>query len=55
MRAVVDNDGDGFTNADGDCDDTNPNIHPNAWRSADVDQNCNGDNDFDQDADGFKT
>jgi hypothetical protein len=41
---MQDNDGDGFTEADGDCDDTNPNIHPAAVEICNdgIDNNCNG-------------
>ena len=48
-----DADGDGFTEAEGDCDDSDPNTGPNAteiWYDG-VDQNCNGDNDYDEDGD----
>jgi hypothetical protein len=42
--AIVDNDGDGFTEAWGDCDDEDARIHPNAeeicWDG--TDNNCNG-------------
>ena len=50
-----DADGDGFTESDGDCDDSDPNtspIAPEIWYDG-IDQNCNGDNDFDEDGDGF--
>ena len=49
-----DADGDGFTEADGDCDDADGSINPNAvevYYDA-VDQNCDGANDFDSDGDG---
>ncbi|MFH0819076.1 MAG: putative metal-binding motif-containing protein, partial [Patescibacteria group bacterium] len=39
----------------GDCDDSNPAIHPNAteiWYDG-VDQNCDRKNDYDQDGDGY--
>ena len=40
----LDQDGDGFTELTNDCDDTNPNVHPDAleicWN--DIDDNCNG-------------
>jgi len=43
----VDNDGDGWTIADGDCDDDNPDIHPDAEEveGDGVDSNCNSDDD----------
>lgn len=43
----VDNDEDGYTPSDGDCDDNNPEVHPDApERPGDgVDSNCNGDDD----------
>ncbi len=40
----LDQDGDGFTELTNDCDDTNPNVHPDApeicWNG--IDDNCNG-------------
>ncbi len=50
---IVDVDGDGFTTLS-DCDDSNPDINPDAveiWYDG-IDQNCDGLNDFDQDMDG---
>jgi hypothetical protein len=50
-----DSDGDGYIAAS-DCDDDNPNIHPEAVEGCDgLDQNCNGDIDegFDADRDGY--
>lgn len=43
----VDNDGDGFAEADGDCNDTDPLIHPEAEETAGdgTDSNCNGEDD----------
>ncbi len=56
----IDDDGDGITDAQGDCDDTNPNINPNAGEICGdgVDQNCDGIDpicleDIDNDGDGF--
>ena len=42
-----DNDGDGYTPEDGDCDDNNPDIHPDAREIVGdgVDSNCNGEDD----------
>jgi hypothetical protein len=54
---VSDNDGDGFAEVDGDCDDSDPNVHPAADEdcSTAIDDNCNGfvnDNEPDKDGDG---
>ena len=40
----TDDDGDGFTENQGDCDDTDPTIHPNATEVCGdgIDQDCNG-------------
>jgi hypothetical protein len=57
LEARLDRDGDGYEAAqwDGaDCDDADPDVHPNAaeaWYDG-VDENCDGANDFDQDGDG---
>ena len=42
-----DNDGDGYTPEDGDCDDNNAEIYPDAREIAGdgVDSNCNGEDD----------
>ncbi len=56
-----DNDGDGFTEKQNDCDDTNPNINPNATDICEdgIDQNCDGSDasctaeDTDDDKDGY--
>jgi|GEM_PF-7092653 len=53
--STSDDDGDGFSENDGDCDDNIPYIHPNAeeiWYDG-IDQNCDGFSDFDRDQDGF--
>ena len=53
--ADEDVDGDGFSPADGDCNDENPSIHPGAPESCDdVDSDCDGslvDEDIDTDGD----
>jgi hypothetical protein len=43
--AYVDDDGDGWTEAEGDCDDADPNVNPDAPETAgdDVDSDCDGD------------
>jgi hypothetical protein len=54
--ASADLDGDGYSEAEGDCDDTDPWVHPEAadfWYDG-VDGDCDGANDFDQDADGYE-
>jgi N-acetylneuraminic acid mutarotase len=39
----VDHDGDGFTECEGDCDDTRANVHPGATESCDgLDNDCDG-------------
>jgi hypothetical protein len=53
-----DGDGDGFSIDDGDCNDTNAAVNPDATEVCDsVDNNCNGliDEGFDADADGFSS
>jgi hypothetical protein len=50
----ADEDGDGFSAAE-DCDDNDPNIYPEAedvWYDA-TDSDCAGNDDYDQDGDGF--
>ncbi len=50
----VDDDGDGFTVEDGDCDDADASIHPGAedtWYDG-VDTNCDEASDYDADGDG---
>ena len=49
-----DADGDGFTEADGDCDDTDASTNPSATETYydGVDSNCDGYSDFDADGDG---
>ncbi len=52
----VDADGDGYTTCGGDCDDTNPAIHPGAPEICNgIDDTCDGriDEGFDQDGDGY--
>lgn len=52
----TDNDNDGYTGTDGDCDESNPNVNPAATEICDaIDNNCNGaiDEGFDSDNDGF--
>lgn len=54
----VDNDGDGFSPADGDCNDENASVYPGAPDPCDgVDQDCDGevDEEFDKDDDGWTT
>ena len=58
--AELDKDGDGFTPAQGDCDDNNASVHPNAQDipSNGIDENCDGadsidPNLLDKDSDGF--
>lgn len=49
-----DKDGDGFTPNEGDCDDDNDSIYPEAadeWYDG-VDSDCAGNSDYDQDQDG---
>ncbi len=51
----LDDDGDGFSIADGDCDDSNANSYPGAdeiWYDG-VNQDCGEEQDFDADGDGF--
>ena len=51
-----DSDGDGTGPAGGDCDDGDPTIHPGAdevWRDG-RDNDCAGDDDFDEDGDGHR-
>ncbi len=55
--SCVDDDGDGWTQCDGDCDDADAAIHPGAAETCDdgIDSNCDGqaDEQADNDADGF--
>ncbi len=57
---IVDADGDGYDRAESggdDCDDDDNRVNPGAselWYDG-VDQNCNGDSDYDQDKDGYES
>ena len=46
VALAADEDGDGYTVADGDCDDSNADVHPNRQESCEVgeqiDNDCNG-------------
>ncbi len=49
--------GPGFSSLNGDCDDTEPSAYPGAsevWYDG-IDQDCNYDDDYDQDHDGFRS
>ncbi len=51
-----DPDGDGFDNSQGDCDDTDPRVHPYVTEICDgIDNDCDGEIDegFDRDGDGY--
>lgn len=52
--SAYDDDGDGFSEDDGDCDDTNPAAHPHAEEKYydNVDEDCAGGDDNDADRDG---
>jgi len=52
---TTDVDGDGYSVADGDCDDNDPAVHPGAPDEPydGLDSNCDGLSDFDWDGDGF--
>ncbi len=50
----VDHDGDGYSSGTGDCDESDPSIHPGAvetWYDG-IDQDCNELSDYDSDLDG---
>ena len=44
---IIDDDGDGFAEMDGDCDDSDPAVHPEAKETPGdgVDSNCDGEDD----------
>ena len=43
LDAIYDDDGDGYSECDGDCDDTNVSVHPGAPEICDgLDDNCDG-------------
>jgi hypothetical protein len=54
----VDNDGDGYSKEDGDCDDNDPNRFPGNLEVCDgIDNNCDGlllDTEYDSDSDGYR-
>jgi hypothetical protein len=55
---ATDDDHDGYTSCENDCDDTNPQIAPNLTETCDgLDNNCDGqvDETYDQDGDGVAT
>ena len=51
----VDEDGDGYTIEDGDCDDSSADIYPGADEvpNDEIDQDCDGEDAIDRDEDGF--
>lgn len=59
-RVITDEDGDGYASPEAggdDCDDSDPTIHPGAedeWYDG-IDSNCEEDDDYDQDGDGYQT
>ncbi|MEA3446500.1 MAG: putative metal-binding motif-containing protein [Bacteroidota bacterium] len=59
INTKTDDDGDGFTENDGDCNDNDSSIYPGAIEICGdgIDQDCDGNlicpNDFDNDGDGF--
>lgn len=53
----TDDDGDGFTEEEGDCNDEDDSIYPEApdvWYDG-IDSNCDGWNDYDSDRDGYSS
>ncbi|MDP6933728.1 MAG: hypothetical protein QGG40_12470, partial [Myxococcota bacterium] len=54
-QLALDNDGDGYTEFDGDCNDGNPEVHPNAEDEPYIggDTDCGGEDDYDADGDGY--
>jgi hypothetical protein len=60
VSVITDSDGDGYNNIESggdDCNDSDSDVHPNAmdqWYDG-VDSDCAGNDDFDQDNDGYQT
>ena len=60
VSVITDADGDGYDNLESggdDCNDSDPDVHPNAldeWYDG-IDSDCAGNDDFDQDNDGYQT
>lgn len=55
VASTSDTDGDGFSEADGDCDDGNPEANPEASEVYydGIDQDCDPTNEYDRDGDGW--
>ena len=50
-------DGDGFIDGDGDCDDMDSSVNPGTdetWYDG-INQNCDGESDYDADGDGYES